>query len=379
MKEFPIPKESILDLFKNMARMFDSEAYPDLHALYQFVFNDIENGFPVYIRFSKGKAEYGEGLKEHAPVVITTRSDVWLDIAGRLRSPFWALLTRKVRIKGDMSAFRLLPKLLTRTIMLPQPQQPARSKGDRFKALVFIGNPRRQNGLTGFFLAPFVEGMKKAGAEVEEIHLYDKKINHCLGCFNCWTRTPGVCVHKDDQKELLDKMERSELIVYAIPLYYHSMPGQVKDHFDRQLPRVHPYVEQRNGRTSHPRRSATQQNFILFSICGFPELKQFEPLVKMFEAYTRHDDTKLCAKVLIPSAMQLYHNPTRRSVLLKTFELLRGAGEQVVRTGSVPEKTLKQLAKVHHPEDWIKGANLYWHYEMERNEQNLGDVVSEHT
>jgi len=223
MKEFPSPRESVLSLFKNMARMFDGEAFPHVDALYQFVFTDIENGFPVHIRFAKGSAEYGEGLNERPSVVITTTSDVWLDIAGRFRSPGWALLTRKVRVKGDMRLLRLLPRLLTRTIKLPRPQRAPGSKDRPFKALVFIGNPRKKNGLTGFFLSPFVEGMKKAGAEVEEVHLYDKKINHCLGCFACWTRTPGVCVHKDDQKELLEKMEGADLIVYATG--YGSMNG----------------------------------------------------------------------------------------------------------------------------------------------------------
>jgi multimeric flavodoxin WrbA len=345
--------------------MFNGEAYPHLDVLYQFVFTDIGNGFPVHIRFWKGNAEYEEGMSELPTVVITTTSGVWLDIAGRFRNPVWALLTRKVKVTGDMSAVRLLPRLLTRTITPPNPQSRQRSKDQPFKVVVFIGNPRKQNGLTGFFLSPFVEGMKKAGADIEEIQLYDKKINHCLGCFACWTRTPGVCVHKDDQKELLEKMERSDLIVYAFPLYYHGMPGLVKDHFDRQLPRVHPYVAKINGLSSHPRRTSAQQNFVLFSICGFPEIEQFEPLVKTFEAYTRHDNTRLCAKVLIPSAMHLYYNPTQRSVLLEKFQLLRIAGEQVVRDGSVRERTLKQIAKVHHPGDWTRGANLYWHGEIE--------------
>jgi multimeric flavodoxin WrbA len=372
MKEFPTPKEALLSLFRNMTRMFDGEAYHHVDTLYQFVFTDIENGFPVHIRFSKGTAAYGEGWAEQPPVVIRTTSDVWLDIAGRFRSPVWALLTKKVRIEGNIALLRLLPRLLTRTIKTPKAQQAVRAGNQPFKTLVFIGNPRKKNGLTSFFLSPFIEGMKKAGADVEEVYLYEKKINPCLGCFACWTRTPGACVQKDDQKELLEKMERSDLIVYAVPLYYHGLPGLVKDHFDRQLPRVHPYVVKLNGLMSHPRRTEAQQNFVLFSICGFPEIEQFEPLVRTFEAYTRHDNTKLCAKVLIPSAMQLYHNPTRRSVLLKKFELLRSAGEQVVRQGSIPKRILKQIAKVHHPGDWITGANLYWHHEIESNSGSAG-------
>jgi hypothetical protein len=230
---------------------------------------------------------------------------------------------------------------------------------------VFVGNPRKKNGLTPLFLSPFVEGMKNAGAEVEEVQLYDKKIDHCLGCFACWTKTPGVCVLKDDQGGLLEKMDRADLIVYAVPLYYYSVPGLVKDHFDRQLPRVQPYFQTVNGLMTHPFRKETGQKIVLFSISGFPEPVHFKPLVAMFEAYTRRDSSTLCATVLVPAAMHLYLNPTQRSVLLKKFELLRSAGEQVVRTGGVSARTLRHLARVNIGRDWIKGANLYWHHEME--------------
>ena len=55
------------------------------------------------------------------------------------------------------------------------------------------------------------------------IYLKDKDIKHCSGCFTCWTKTPGKCIHKDDMEELLHKISQADVIVYATPLYYYTV------------------------------------------------------------------------------------------------------------------------------------------------------------
>ena len=365
MKELLSPKDSILSLFKNITTLFDGERYPDLDLAYQFVFTDINEGFPVYIGFSNGKAEFREGYGEHPTVVIHTTADLWLDISGGLRSPLWALMTKKLSIQqGRLSHLRLLPRLLSKKIVVPRSQTSFSQRSLPARALVMVGNPRKKNGLTSFYLDPFLEGMRKAGSELEIIHLYDKKINHCMGCFKCWTATPGVCVQKDDQAALLEKIEKAELIVYALPLYFHSLPGLVKTHFDRQLPLYQPYLENAGGLTRHPRRIIMKKDIVLFSICGFPEVEQFGPLVKTFEAYTQESSASLAAKVLLPGAMDLYYNPTKRSLLLAKLEHLREAGEQVVRHGKIRRSTLKAISKMVNTRDFIDNGNRYWHNEM---------------
>ena len=52
-------------------------------------------------------------------------------------------------------------------------------------------------------LNTLVEGMRSARAEVEVIDLQTKKVNNCAGCFSCWTKTPGTCIHKDDMTQEL--------------------------------------------------------------------------------------------------------------------------------------------------------------------------------
>lgn len=364
MMTLPTPKESIMLLFEKMTLLFEGDKHPHLDLVYQFFFSDIDGGFPIYLRFSKGRAEFREGRHEHPSIVINTPSDVWLDIAGGVRNPIWAIITKKMKVEGDTGALRKLNGILTKKVDAPKSRIFDAQWTPPSRTLVLIGNPRKKNGLTSFYLQPFLEGMKTAGAEIEEIYLYDRKINPCLGCFSCWTKTPGICILKDDQTDLLKKVEKADLIVYALPLYVHGVPGLVKNHLDRQLPKYHPFFEKAGPVTRHPRRTQAKQSIALFSICGFPEMENFDALVKSFEAYARHDNFAFIARVLLPSAMETYFNPTARSRLIKKLDHLRDAGEQLVRQGSVRQRTLDEISKTPPLKNWYDGANMYWHDEM---------------
>lgn len=363
MKELRSPKDSLLLLFKNIIAMFGGTNYPNLNLAYQFIFTDIDEGFPVNLSFENGKGAFHEGYGEHSDIVIRTTSGVWLEISGGLKNPLWALITRKLNVQGPLSRLRLLPRLLSKRIAAPRSQTFPRRWSRPGRALVLAGSPRKKNGLTEFYLAPFLEGMRKAGTEIEAVHLYEKKIGPCLGCFKCWTATPGVCVQRDDQAELLLKLNNAELIVYAMPLYFHSLPGLVKNHFDRQLPLYHPYLEKAGGLTRHPRRVSVKKSVVLFSICGFPEVRQFEPLVKTLQCYAQESNASLAATVLLPGAMELYYNPCKRSLLTAKLDLLRDAGRQLAGRGKVSRNTVRAISKVAGMRSFIDNGNRYWDIE----------------
>ena len=97
------------------------------------------------------------------------------------------------------------------------------------KILVVNGSPRGAQGNTAFLTRAFIEGATEAGAQCEAVYLKDKQIDPCVGCFACWFKTPGVCVHKDDMPALLDQMRQSDVIVYATPLYVYTVTGIMKD------------------------------------------------------------------------------------------------------------------------------------------------------
>jgi multimeric flavodoxin WrbA len=63
---------------------------------------------------------------------------------------------------------------------------------------------KKESGLCGgqskteMMLNYLIEGMRDAGAEFEIVNLREKKVKNCIGCFTCWSKTPGECIHKDD-------------------------------------------------------------------------------------------------------------------------------------------------------------------------------------
>ena len=114
------------------------------------------------------------------------------------------------------------------------------------RILALNSSPRTgSQSKTEIMLNYLVEGMSDAGAKVEVVNLRDKKIRNCIGCFTCWTKTPGKCMHKDDMTtELFPKWLDADLVVYATPLYYHTMNGTMSTFRERTLPAAQPFFEQ---------------------------------------------------------------------------------------------------------------------------------------
>lgn len=78
------------------------------------------------------------------------------------------------------------------------------------------------------------KGALEAGHEVEFISLKNKEIKYCIGCLSCQSK--GYCVLKDDVADIMAKVKEAEVIVYATPIYYYEMSGQMKTLLDRLNP-----------------------------------------------------------------------------------------------------------------------------------------------
>lgn len=370
MEKVLTKKEIINLLFKYMCIQFNSKKYSELDMTYQFIFQDIDNGYNIYFRILHGKAEFKEGVSDNPSITIYTPSNVWLDISGGFINPIWALVTNKYKIKGNLSCLGLLPKLLTNKILIPKNEVTISPLKVPKRILVILGSPRKHDGLTYFYLKSFLKGMTNENTEIKEIVLYEKTILQCSGCFHCWTIKPGKCIHKDDQAELNVELDNADLIVYAMPLYFDSMPGLVKTHLDRQIARQYPFMEGDGKLTKHPRRNYKKQNLILFSICGFPEIEQFSPLIQTFKAYARNESISFINNILLPGAMELFHNPTNQSVFNQKLTCLETAGKELVLKGRVSRKIVKEIAKIHTPiKKWRSGANFYWYDRILQNKE----------
>lgn len=110
------------------------------------------------------------------------------------------------------------------------------SKGDKNmsrKVLIVCTSPR-MGGNSEMLADEFARGAQEAGHEVKKVCLYDRTVGFCRGCLVC--QRSMKCVLNDDANTIIEQMGRSEVLVFATPVYFYGMSGQMKTLLDRSNP-----------------------------------------------------------------------------------------------------------------------------------------------
>lgn len=229
------------------------------------------------------------------------------------------------------------------------------------KVLAINSSPRGgQESYTVMMLNHLVEGMREAGADVEVVNLREKKINYCIGCFTCWTKTPGKCIHKDDMTlELFPKLLACDLAVYATPLYYHTINSRMSAFMERTLPSAQPFFEKGDdGKTCHPMRYPIPPG-VLLTVCGFPEASEFKPMLDFF-ASTRLKDERDVAAICRPGAAML-SSPHLQKEAQDVFDATRQAGRELIQNMNIAPETMERITQpLGDVESFTQMGNMFW-------------------
>lgn len=102
------------------------------------------------------------------------------------------------------------------------------------KNVLIISTSPRKGGNSETLADAFAKGAADAGNQVEKVSLYDKTINFCKGCLAC--NQTNRCVIHDDADAIAQKMMKADVLVFATPVYYYEMSGQMKTMLDRANP-----------------------------------------------------------------------------------------------------------------------------------------------
>ena len=101
------------------------------------------------------------------------------------------------------------------------------------KIIALQGSPRKK-GNTAKVLSWVEEELMALGHNVETIFLNSKNLKGCLACGKCKEKPDTVgCIQKDDIPEILEKMTKAELVIFASPLYFWGVSAQLKTVIDR--------------------------------------------------------------------------------------------------------------------------------------------------
>ncbi|MBI5249876.1 MAG: flavodoxin family protein [Desulfomonile tiedjei] len=233
--------------------------------------------------------------------------------------------------------------------------------------LVVNGSPHGKKGVTYMLQRQFVRGAENAGAEVDEVFLNKKKISPCLGCFTCWIQTPGNCVIRDDQAELLEKLLWADIFVLATPVYVDGITGQSKVFLDRTVPLLKPEITFREDHCRHPSRRNKASKFAVISNCGFHEVDNFDSLVMHCRKFCLNMNAEYAGHLLRPHGPVLRYPEMMAGEIKKVLEAAEKAGEELVRQGRISHASMEAVsAEIVPKRAYVEAANFFWRQELEK-------------
>ena len=102
------------------------------------------------------------------------------------------------------------------------------------KRILVLSTSPRIGGNSETLADVFIKGAEEAGHETKKICVYDKKIEFCKGCLVC--QTTGKCILRDDAERIIAQLKAMDVLVFATPIYFYEMSGQMKTLLDRTNP-----------------------------------------------------------------------------------------------------------------------------------------------
>lgn len=89
---------------------------------------------------------------------------------------------------------------------------------------------------------------------VDKIVLREEKVAYCLGCFECWTKSPGLCRIEDAGRDVAAEVINSDLVIFLTPITFGGYSSQLKKVVDRLICLVSPFFTRIEGEVHHRAR-----------------------------------------------------------------------------------------------------------------------------
>ena len=216
------------------------------------------------------------------------------------------------------------------------------------RILVLNGSPKRDKSDTMHITRAFLEGMHEAAhQDIRLIHVIDKHIEPCTGCFSCM-RNGGTCVHDDDMRQILEEVLSCDLLIWSFPLYCYGMPAPLKALLDRTLPLSGMAMQKVGDRYEHVGQADySHLRYLMISGCGFPNSRHiFEPAVAQFKLCFPGSHT-----ILTVPESPMFNAPEAAVVIEPRLALVKQAGKQYAETGRIDAALLAEICAPMSPEE----------------------------
>ncbi|WP_236883252.1 hypothetical protein [Clostridium botulinum] len=102
------------------------------------------------------------------------------------------------------------------------------------------------------------------GEPLKVVRLDAKSITACIGCWNCWLKTPGRCVMKDQMAESYPDYVNSDVVILLIDTAQGFISHKAKAFLDRTIPHYNPYIKIVDGECHHVARYKSYPDMVFY-------------------------------------------------------------------------------------------------------------------
>jgi multimeric flavodoxin WrbA/putative sterol carrier protein len=161
------------------------------------------------------------------------------------------------------------------------------------------------------------------------------------------------------RRELFPLWQAADLVIYATPLYHHTVNALMKIFLERTLPAIEPFLIPGTGRWSHPLRYRLP-DVVALSVAGFPSDTAFEALSNYMH-YLCGDKIRLVAEIY-RNGSEFLTKPFCQSRRHDVLAATRQAGRELVKDRAISPETRQRIQQplLDKPEEMARLAYLAW-------------------
>lgn len=123
--------------------------------------------------------------------------------------------------------------------------------------------------------------------DIKYIDLSSMKIANCVGCFGCWTKTPGKCVIRDDATKVYPYIAESSSVIYVSHIKYGGYDSVMKTMLERAIPIQQAFIRIHQGETHHVQRNVATKDAIIIAY-GNTDSEEHEIFRQLVERNARN-------------------------------------------------------------------------------------------
>jgi multimeric flavodoxin WrbA len=111
------------------------------------------------------------------------------------------------------------------------------------KITILNGNPNTGNIEFDNYLKELCGLLESNEHTVTVLQLREMDVRYCIGCFDCFVKTPGECKVADSSHDICREYINSDFVLFASPIIMGFTSALLKKAHDKLIPLLLPYLE----------------------------------------------------------------------------------------------------------------------------------------